>query len=67
MSDQPKPTTGKWTPRDVQTICEKGYADDLTPEQASVIADAHNAALAADYEKGLAEGRMESWPRHNQP
>ena len=42
---------GEWTPRDVQSICEKGYADDLTPEQAEVIADAHNAALAAEREK----------------
>jgi len=58
MSDLPKPTTGEWTPRYVQSICEKVYSDDLTPEQAKAIADAHNAALAAERENLILAQQM---------
>ena len=48
--DKPQPVSQQeeWSPRDVQAICEKGFADDLTPEQSKVIADAHSAELAAE-------------------
>ena len=46
MSDQPKPTTGEWMPKRVEELL--GFNAVLGCER---IADAHNAALAAEREK----------------
>jgi hypothetical protein len=66
----PAQSAGEWTEL---RICqelgwERGYPDwrAKEPDFARLIG-AINAALAAAYKKGLDKGRMESWPRHNQP
>jgi hypothetical protein len=45
MSDQPKPTTGEWTPESVRLLAV------VNTKGAEKIANAHNAALAAEREK----------------